>query len=66
MNNTKPNCNLHSDNVPVLDLDLIRPDLEIMAKETVDKTLAQAKAARTDPVLGSSSTLATYFMMFPR
>ncbi|MBO6920479.1 MAG: hypothetical protein JJ858_18790, partial [Rhizobiaceae bacterium] len=25
-----------------------------------------AKAARTDPVLGSSSTLATYFMMFPR
>lgn len=66
MNNTKPNCNLLPDNIPELDLDLIRPDLEIMAKETVDKTLAQAKAARTDPVLASSSSLATYYMMFPR
>ncbi|MFK7847601.1 MAG: hypothetical protein AB8G77_20080, partial [Rhodothermales bacterium] len=66
MNNTKPNCNLHSDSIPELNLDLIRPDLESLAKETVDKTLAQARAARTDPVLGSSSTLATYYMMFPR
>lgn len=67
MNNTiQPNCNHQSDNVPELDLDLIRSDLESLAKETVDKTLAQAKAARTDPVLGSSSTLATFYMMFPR
>ncbi|MEP2978572.1 MAG: hypothetical protein ABJO86_03740 [Lentilitoribacter sp.] len=66
MNNTKPNCNLHSDNVPELDLNLIRTDLKILAKETVNKTLAQAKAARADPVLGSSSSLATFYMMFPR
>ena len=66
MYNTKPNCNLHSENVPELDLDLIQTDLESLAKETVNKTLAQAKAARTDPVLDSSSSLATYYMMFPR
>ena len=65
-NTTQTNCNHHSDNVPKLDLDLIQTDLEILAKETVDKTLAQAKAARTDPVLGVSSSLAAYFMMFPR
>lgn len=64
--NKQPTCHLLSDSVPELDLDLIRPDLESLAKETVDKTIAQAKAARTDPVLGSSSTLSTYFMMFPR
>lgn len=61
-NNSQPPSNL----LPELNLDLIRTDLENLAKETVDKTLAQAKAARTDPVLGISSTLATYFMMFPR
>jgi len=61
-NNTQPPCHL----LPELNLDLIRPELENLAKETVDKTLAQAKAARTDPVLGSSSTLATFYMMFPR
>ena len=65
-NNTQPTYNLLSDSVPELDLDLIRPDLESLAKETVDKTLAQAKAARTDPVLASSSSLATFYMMFPR
>ena len=63
---THPTCNHHSDSIPELDLDLIRPELENLAKETVDKTLAQAKAARTDPVLGVSSSLAAYFMMFPR
>lgn len=61
-NNSQPPCNL----LPELNLDLIRPELENLAKETVDKTLAQAKAARTDPVLDSSSSLATYYMMFPR
>ncbi|MBO6917042.1 MAG: hypothetical protein JJ858_01305, partial [Rhizobiaceae bacterium] len=61
-NNSQPPNNL----LPELNLDLIHADLERLAKETVDKTLTQAKAARTDPVLGSSSTLATYFMMFPR
>lgn len=60
-NNSQPPSNL----LPELKLDLIRTDLEILAKETVDKTLAQAKAARTDPVLGSSSALATFYMMFP-
>ncbi len=64
--NTQPTCDLLSDSVPELDLDLIRADLEKLAKETVDKTLEQAKAARTDPVLGNSSTLAKYYMMFPR
>ncbi|MFK8068795.1 MAG: hypothetical protein AB8D52_11160, partial [Gammaproteobacteria bacterium] len=67
MNNTiQPNCDHQSDNIPELNLDLIQTDLESLAKQTVDKTLAQAKAARTDPVLGGSSTLATYYMMFPR
>jgi hypothetical protein len=61
-NNLQPPSNL----LPDLNLDLIRLDLEVLAKETVDKTFAQSKAARTDPVLGSSSTLATYYMMFPR
>lgn len=61
-NNSQPPSNL----LPELNLDLIRTDLEILAKETVDKTLAQAKAARTDPVLANSSSLATYYMMFPR
>lgn len=65
-NNSQPPSNLLPDSAPALNLDLIRPELENLAKETVDKTLAQANAARTDSVLGSSSTLATYFMMFPR
>jgi hypothetical protein len=59
-NNSQPPSNL----LPELDLDLIRSDLEILAKETVDKTLAQAKAARTDPVLGSSSALATFYCRY--
>lgn len=63
MNN---NSQLPSNLLPELNLDLIRPELENLAKETVDKTLAQAMAARTDPVLASSSSLATYYMMFPR
>ena len=65
-NTTKQTCNFLSESNPELNLDLIRADLQSLAKETVDKTLAQAKAARTDPVLGSSSTLATFYMMFPR
>ncbi|MFK7844604.1 MAG: hypothetical protein AB8G77_04825 [Rhodothermales bacterium] len=65
-NNTQPPCNLLHGSIPELDLDLIHPDLKNLAKETIDKTLAQARAARTDPVLANSSSLATYYMMFPR
>lgn len=53
-------------NRPALDLALIRPELEALAKMTVDKTLQQARETSTDPVLGSSSALATYYMMMPR
>lgn len=53
-------------NHPALDLDAIRPELETLAKATVDKTLQQARETSTDPVLGSSSALATYYMMMPR
>lgn len=51
---------------PELDLDLIRPDLEQLAKATVNKTLQQAQATGIDPVLGCSSALATFYMMMPR
>lgn len=53
-------------NHPALDLALIRPELEALAKVTVDKTLQQARETSTDPVLGASSALATYYMMMPR
>jgi hypothetical protein len=54
---TNTNSN-NADHSPELDLDLIRPDLEQLAKDTVDKTLKQARASGIDPVLGSSSALA--------
>lgn len=53
-------------NRPALDLALIRPELEALAKATVDKTLQQARETSTDPVLGGSSALATFYMMLPR
>lgn len=52
--------------VPALDLDAIRPGLQQLARATVDKTLQQARETRTDPVLGCSSALATFYMMMPR
>lgn len=62
---TDTNSN-NADHSPELDLELIRPDLEQLAKETVNKTLQQARASGIDPVLGSSSALATFYMMLPR
>jgi hypothetical protein len=53
-------------NRPALDLEAIRPELETLAKATVDKTLQQARETSNDPVLGASSALATYYMMMPR
>ena len=53
-------------NRPALDLEAIRPELETLAKATVDKTLQQARNTSTDPVLGLSSALATFYMMLPR
>lgn len=51
---------------PALALEALRPELEALAKATVDKTLHQARETRTDLVLGSSSALATFYMMMPR
>ena len=51
---------------PQLDLELISKDLERLATDTVNKTLEQARAAANDPVLGNSSSLATFYMMLPR
>ena len=51
---------------PALDLEALRPELQELARETADKTLRQARETRTDPVLGSSSALATFYMMMPR
>jgi hypothetical protein len=62
---TNTNSN-NADHIPELDLELIRPDLEQLAKETVNKTLKQAQASSIDPVLRRSSALATYYMMMPR
>lgn len=55
-NNSQPPCNL----LPEFNLDPIRSDLETLAKETVDKTLAQARAARTDPVDGTAASMIAY------
>lgn len=66
MNHTNQNDSSTSAIVPVLDLDTIRPVLQQLARATVDKTLQQARETRTDPVLGRSSALATYYMMMPR
>lgn len=49
-----------------LDLELIKPHLRELAIATVDKTLSQARQAKTDPVLKSSSALATYYLMMSR
>lgn len=66
MNDTRQNNDDKHNPLPELDLDLIRSDLEGLAKETVNKTLDQARAAADDPVLGNSSSLATFYMMLPR
>ena len=49
--------------LPALDLDAVRPALLQLARTTVDKTLQQARASGSDPVLGRSSALATFYMM---
>jgi hypothetical protein len=66
MTHTHQNSSNTATKHPALDLALIRPELEALAKMTVDKTLQQARETSTDPVLGSSSALATYYMMMPR
>lgn len=66
MNDTRQIYDDKHNSLPELDLDLIRKDLEQLAIDTVDKTLDQARAAAGDPVLGNSSSLATFYMMLPR
>lgn len=66
MNDTRQINDDKHNPLPELDLELIRKDLEQLAIDTVDKTLEQARAAASDPVLGSSSSLATFYMMLPR
>ncbi len=66
MTTTHQNDTATSANLPALDLDAIRPELQALAQATVDKTLQQARDTRTDPVLGCSSALATYYMMMQR
>ncbi|WP_417419145.1 hypothetical protein [Hoeflea sp.] len=63
---TNQNDTATAANRPALDLDASRPELEALARATVDKTLQQARETSTDPVLGSSSALATFYMMMPR
>ena len=66
MTTTNQNDAVAAASRPALDLALIRPELEALAKITVDKTLQQARETSTDPVLGSSSAMATFYMMLPR
>lgn len=66
MTHTNQNDTATAANLPALDLDAIRPELHALARATVDKTLQQARDTRVDPVLGSSSALATYYLMMPR
>lgn len=66
MTHTHQNNSSTSINHPALDPETLRPELQDLARETVDKTLDQARQTRTDPVLGSSSALATFYMMMPR
>lgn len=66
MTHTHQNNSSTSINHPALDLEALRPELQDLARATVDKTLHQARETRTDPVLGSSSALATFYMMMPR
>lgn len=66
MTHTPQNDTAAATNLPALDLDAIRPELQALARATVDKTQQQARDTRADPVLGGSSALATYYMMMPR
>lgn len=66
MTQTTPKDAAAGATLSTLDIDAIRPDLQALAKATVDRTLQQARNTRADPVLGCSSTLATYCMMIPR
>jgi hypothetical protein len=66
MTNTPQNDTVAATNLFALDLDAIRPELQALATATVDKTLQQARETSTDPVLGCSSALATFYMMMPR
>ena len=66
MTHTHQNNSSTSTIHPALDLEALRPELQELARETVDKTLQQARETSTDPVLGLSSALATYYMMMPR
>jgi hypothetical protein len=66
MTETNQNDAVAAANRPALDLAVIRPELEALAKATVDKTLQQARETNLDPVLGNSSAMATFYMMLPR
>lgn len=66
MNHSTQTVGDHPNSSHPLDLDLVRPHLQQLARTTVNKTLQQARASGTDPVLGSSSALATFYMMMPR
>jgi len=66
MTETNQNDAVAAANRPALDFALIRPELEALARATVDKTLQQARETSIDPVLGGSSALATFYMMMPR
>jgi hypothetical protein len=57
MTHTHQNNSSTSTIHPALDLEAMRPELQELARETVDKTLHQARETRTDPVLGCSSAL---------
>ncbi|MCZ4291539.1 hypothetical protein [Hoeflea alexandrii] len=65
MTKTTQNDTPTAANRPTLDLDTIKPDLEALASAAVDKTLQQARDTSRVPVLGSSSALATFYMMMP-
>ena len=58
--------NINNNELPELDLNLVRQELEQLARDTVDKTLEQARSKGVDPVLGCSSGLATFYVMMPR
>lgn len=66
MTKTKHTYDVSINDLPELDLDLIRPDLEQLARATVDRTLQQARSTAIDPVIGCSSELSTFYMMMPR
>jgi hypothetical protein len=66
MTQTNQNDIATATNHPALDLEALRSELQELARATVDKTLQQARETRTDPVLGCSSALATFYMMMPR